>query len=161
MPNYSLGKVYKLVSNQTDQVYYGSTCSPLLSTRLAGHGKHYRLYLKDKYHYMTSFELIKYDDVQIILVEKVDCKSRDELRARERFYIENYDCVNKTTPGKTQKERNQEYEITEKCKTIRKTYRDSRKDEITNCDCGGFYRYGHKSQHEKTKMHQDPLYYIR
>ena len=36
LPDYSKGKIYKLVSNKTNDVYIGS-CLMTLSTRLSGH----------------------------------------------------------------------------------------------------------------------------
>lgn len=39
MPDYSKGKIYKLCSNQTDNVYIGSTTQEL-SFRLSDHKKH-------------------------------------------------------------------------------------------------------------------------
>ena len=46
--DYSLGKIYKLVSNQTDDIYIGSTCQKLLSTRLCGHIQDYKRWVEGK-----------------------------------------------------------------------------------------------------------------
>ena len=35
MPDYSKGKIYKIVCNVTGLVYVGSTCEPTLARRLA------------------------------------------------------------------------------------------------------------------------------
>ena len=37
MPNFQLGKIYKIVDNTNDDVYVGSTCEPSLAKRLYGH----------------------------------------------------------------------------------------------------------------------------
>ena len=42
MPNYALGKIYKLTHPDTDDVYIGSTCQKYLSTRLCGHKALYK-----------------------------------------------------------------------------------------------------------------------
>ena len=44
--NYSLGKIYKLVSDETDDIYIGSTCQRLLSKRLGQHRDHYNKCVK-------------------------------------------------------------------------------------------------------------------
>ena len=46
--DYSLGEIYKLVSDQTDDIYIGSTCQNLLSRRFQGHMTGYKLWLKGK-----------------------------------------------------------------------------------------------------------------
>jgi hypothetical protein len=49
---------------------------------------------------MTSFEIIKNGNSDIFLLEKVNCSSKDELKARERHHIESLNCANKNNPGK-------------------------------------------------------------
>jgi hypothetical protein len=56
---------------QTDDVYYGSTTQPL-SKRLSGHKAHYKQWQKQNYNYVTSFEIIKYDDCYIELPFAID-----------------------------------------------------------------------------------------
>jgi len=104
--DYSLGKIYKLVSNQTDDVYIGSTSQKLLSKRLVGHRRSYKEWLRlgDKSKNMTSYEILKYGDCQIILFEDFPCENKYQLEARERYYIENNKCVNKVIPTRSKKE---------------------------------------------------------
>ena len=47
----------------------------------------------------TSFDTLKIIIFDIVLLETVNCNSKDELRQRERFYIENNICVNETYAG--------------------------------------------------------------
>ena len=42
--------------------------------------------------------------MEITLIENFPCYSLDELRARERYWIERLDCVNKVTPCVTREE---------------------------------------------------------
>jgi hypothetical protein len=99
MVNYQLGKIYKLECLATGKIYYGATCEPLLSRRLAGHKTSYERYkkgtLKDK---TRSFEILENGNYTILLVEHCPCNSKDELSARERFHILNNQCVNKQIP---------------------------------------------------------------
>lgn len=99
---YSQSKIYKMTCG--DLVYYGSTCEPMLSRRLSVHRCFYRQWIKNKKQYYTVFKLFDIGDPEITLVESVNCSSRDELRARERFHIENNDCVNKNIPTRSSAE---------------------------------------------------------
>ncbi len=105
MPNYQNAKIYKLVCNETNKIYIGSTTNPRLSQRKAKHKCDYKRYINDKRGYVTSFEIVKNNNFEIFLIENVDCNNKDELRMRERYYIEKFDCVNKYIPGRTQNER--------------------------------------------------------
>ncbi len=103
MVNYQDGKIYKLVSFQTDKVYIGSTCQGL-AVRKAEHKRHLKSYKNGKKNYITAFELIKYEDVEIILIENFPCNTKEELYSRERIHIENNNCINKAIPTRTKKE---------------------------------------------------------
>jgi hypothetical protein len=100
---YNRGKVYKIVSPSTDLVYIGSTIQPL-HKRLREHRNKYTQFLKGKYCNVTSFEIMKYGDAEIYLIELCDCNSKMELERCERSHIESIECVNKLIPGRTQKE---------------------------------------------------------
>jgi hypothetical protein len=105
MPDYSKGKIYKIVCNTTGLVYIGSTCEPTLARRLAGHRGSYNDYIKGKVKYtMSSFKVLENSNYEIILIEIVNCLSKDELHSKERFYIESIECVNKNIPSRTQQE---------------------------------------------------------
>ena len=78
MTKYENGKIYTIRSYQTDKYYIGSTCSPL-SKRLYQHRTDYRQYQKHEHRYVTSCEIIKYDDHYIELLEKFPCSSKNEL----------------------------------------------------------------------------------
>ena len=103
MVNYELGKIYKIVCDTTGLIYVGSTCETL-SRRLAAHDRCYRSYLTRGIGYTSSFQLLENNNYHIILLELYPCTCTDELRARERFYIETIDCVNKNIPGRTKSE---------------------------------------------------------
>ena len=90
MPDYFDSKIYKLCSSNTDDIYIGSTTSPL-STRIAGHRRDF----KNNSKYVSSCELMKYSDVKIILMERFPCNNRSELELRERWFIQHTKCVNR------------------------------------------------------------------
>jgi hypothetical protein len=101
MPDYQLGKIYKIVCNITRKVYYGSTCEPTLARRLAKHMNGYNSFKNGIGRYVTSYSILENDDYYIVLVEKCPCNDKMELHQRERFYIENNECVNKVIPNRT------------------------------------------------------------
>jgi len=131
MVNYQNGKIYKIVGNNL--TYYGSTCEPTLAKRLTKHKCALNEYKKGQRRFITSFKIIESGEYNIVLVEKHSCKSKDELHKRERFYIENNECVNKVIPGRTHKEYTQQQ---------------------FKCVCGSHYYISHKIRHRNTKKHK-------
>ena len=166
MPNYSNGKIYKIVDNTNGNIYIGSTCEKYLSNRLAGHRSKYTAYLNGtNSKQMTSFEILKNGNYEIILIENVVCNSIAELHARERFHIENNECVNLIVPFRTDAEHTEyhkEYReqhkvqrteyLAEKSDIIKeqtKKYREEHKDEINAHK--KVYREQHKEQIKQCK----------
>jgi hypothetical protein len=103
MEDIKIGYIYKLVDNTNDNVYYGST-TLRLNIRLNIHNNRYKLYLEGKRSYMTSFEIIKNNNYNMIYLEVVPFKDIYLLHERERWYIENMPCVNKYIPNRSNKE---------------------------------------------------------
>ena len=109
MPDYKNGKIYKLVDNTNNKIYYGSTTVRLLCIRKSCHQTSYNAYLKNKLHYLSSFEIIKNNDWSCILVENYPCENNKELTKRESYYIENFECINIRTSGGRNKENNKKW----------------------------------------------------
>ena len=125
------GKIYSIRSHQTDLIYIGSTTEKRLSARLSKHRANFKAYLKDKYHYVSSFEILKYIDAYIELIEEVEKKiTKDELRQLEGQHIRQNNCVNKIITGRTK----QEYRETNKDKIIeqKKEYYEINKDKLSD-----------------------------
>lgn len=129
MVNYQLGKIYKIVDNTNDNIYIGSTCEPTLARRLSGHVRKYKYYLKGLCNFITSFEIIKNNNYDIILIEEFPCENKMQLHQSERYYIENMKCINKIHPTRTHKEyrENNKDKLSEK----NKLYRENNKDKIS------------------------------
>ena len=102
MPNYANSKIYKLVSfNLPELPYYGSTTIGLSKRK----GKHVGDYKANGLKAScTSRIVIDAGDYEIIWVEDFPCDNKDQLKARERYYIKNRVCVNKNVPGRTPEE---------------------------------------------------------
>lgn len=154
MPNYQNAKIYKLISDHTDKIYIGSTCKRYLSNRLANHKSDYRC----KPFVCKSAELLKLGDVKIILLENYPCNDKNELNAREQYYIDqNKDiCVNKKNPANTwSKEKQSQYTKEYRAKNWEqmKAQRKPLEDKIETCECGSTFKHKNASTHKKCKKH--------
>ena len=125
MVNYQQGKIYKLIDNTNKKIYVGSTCERTLAKRLSNHIAAYRFYLKNKNHFLTSFEILQNGDYKIVLIENYPCHSKEELKARERHYIEKLDCINKNIPLQTDQEYREAHKD-EKQEYNRNYYKDNK-----------------------------------
>jgi len=121
-------KIYMIWSPHTEKVYVGSTTQRLLCMRMAKHRNCYKNYLEGKMNYLTSFEILELGDAKIELIENFPCNSKEELRAREGFYIRKENCVNRCVAGRTSKEYAKEYE--EKFRELSKKRYEENKEEI-------------------------------
>jgi hypothetical protein len=99
-----------------------------LALRKGEHRRDYKRYLNGNYCFITSFNIIKFDDCYIELIENYPCNSKEELERREGELIREMDCVNKVVVGRTKKEYREENKevIAEK----RKEYREANKEKI-------------------------------
>jgi hypothetical protein len=128
MPDYTKGKIYAIRSHQTEEVYIGSSVQTLC-VRLAGHRRSYNHYMNGDNHYVTSFDILKYGDAYIELIEHHSCLCKEELHKREGQLIrETPNCVNKHIAGRTNKEYNEDNK--DKIKQASKQYRDENKDRL-------------------------------
>jgi len=143
MSNYQNGKIYKLVDLDNRDTYIGSTTQSL-AKRKYDHNAKYKSYMKGKYHYVTSFDIIKNDNFDIYLIENYPCQSKEELHAREGYWQRKIDCVNRITLGRTQKEY---YDDNKEIKSIQ------RKEKII-CECGCITNRSGILAHKKTNRHK-------
>jgi hypothetical protein len=108
MPDYSKGKVYKIVVDTEEEYepYIGSTIETL-SNRMSSHRSDYKKWKNCKTKYISSsnlFEKFGIDKCRIILIENYPCSSKDELLARERYWFDNVKNCNKIRPILTEEE---------------------------------------------------------
>jgi hypothetical protein len=140
-------KIYQIVCNETDEVYFGKTIQTL-SKRLKQH--------RENGHSYTSKQIILRGDYYI---EQID-STFDEIESiiLERYYIETFECVNERIPGKSKKEWREENK--EEIREKKKEYRELNKDEISEkrketytCECGSTLRKNDKARHERSYTH--------
>lgn len=158
MTDYSRGKIYKLVSKDTDEIYIGSTCKTL-KRRLAGHIAHYKQFLIGKMDFITSYHLVNYENVQIVLIENFPCQTNAELYRREGYYVRNTVCVNEEIPGRTAKEYYHDNKVRLNARHIKynaknKARISARSNTKFLCDCGGKYTRINKTHHVRSLKHQ-------
>lgn len=140
MVNYANGKIYKLTSFQTDEIYIGSTTKKYLCQRFAEEKSQWR---KNPNSNLTSNKLAKFDDCRIVLLELYPCISKDQLLAREGFYIRTMDCVNKNIPGRT---------ISEWRLVNRESINQNQNIKM-KCECGKYSLNRNMQRHKTSKFH--------
>jgi hypothetical protein len=181
MVNYGKGKIYKIQKiGGNSEIYIGSTTKDYLSQRMDKHRSNYKCWKRDGKRFVNAFRLFDLygvENCEIVLLESINCNTKDELRAREGFYIQNNICVNKLIAGRSIKESNKHYYETNKIKYLEqvKEYRNSNKEVIKEkkklyaeknkekirlkkaetfiCECGCETTKVHKNRHVKTAKH--------
>jgi len=168
-----IGKIYKIYSQSFEKVYIGST-TKLLLERFLRHKKDYRRYTKGKFSFITSFHILQYDDANIELIEEIEFEDKKELIRRERYHIENSDCVNKRVESRSIKEwyQDNKEKISEKakeyhqankeriCEKRKQRYQQNKErlsEQKISCACGSVVRKDNIKRHEWTDKHQNYL----
>ena len=90
MVNYQNGKIYKIINENNDIIYIGSTAEKHLSQR----------YTRHEY---------KAPNHKIILIENYPCNSKEELCKREQQIIEEYSNLLNERKAYSSQEQKQEY----------------------------------------------------
>jgi hypothetical protein len=136
MVNYGKGKIYKIQKIGGDsEIYIGSTTKEYLSQRMDLHRSDYKYWKLGCRAFVSSFkifDLYGIENCEIVLLESVNCNSKDELRAREGFYIQNNICVNKNVAGRSRQESIKYYRDNNKenIKENMKLYYETNKENI-------------------------------
>ena len=99
------GFIYSIVCNETGKVYYGSTTQNV-SERIRDHRSSLNSYLNGtRLNGCSSYEIIERNNYTVSTIETVEFEIKKELLERERFYIENNECINRHLPAQTAEER--------------------------------------------------------
>ena len=148
MPDYKEGKIYKIKCNETGEQYFGSTTGSL-QLRLSCH----KSKTKSKRQCMAK-QIINRGNFQIELVENYSCETKQELHKRERFYIDNNECINHVIPTRTQKEYRELHK--EKLKELNRTYEKEHRQE-RNTWQNNYYKTN-EDYREKSKVRASQYY---
>lgn len=131
MPDYKQGKIYIIRNTENDKVYIGSTCQTLCQ-RMTNHRKFFKYEPNAKTKFYTAMKEVGIDKFYIELIEKYECNDKEELNAREGYWIRNYDSYNNgyntAIPGRKQKEWYEKNK--EKLTQYQKQYLEENKEKI-------------------------------
>jgi hypothetical protein len=70
-----------------------------IKKRLQKHKHNYTDYIRNNAKkYMSSYEIIKYNDYAIELLEEIEFENINDLRYREGYHMIHNNCINKMIP---------------------------------------------------------------
>lgn len=148
------GKIYRIICNITGLQYIGSTTYEYLSKRLSCHVSSFK---KGNYE-TTAWMVLQGGNYEIILIEEVEVENKDQLRQRERHYIETMECVNLIIPYRTEEERQQwRTDNKERLKELWQNWYADNKErlaETVECECGAVIAKRHLEEHRQRPQHQ-------
>jgi group I intron endonuclease len=105
--NYSNGKIYAIRNTINEQLYIGSTTQPL-PKRMSWHRKSRTCIIKRTYPLYKAFSEYGIENFYIELIENYPCNSKEELVAREGYFIRKFysfkNGYNKIVPNRTRQE---------------------------------------------------------
>jgi len=123
MPDYQKGRIYKITGGGL--TYVGSTIETLCR-RMSGHRSDMK-----RGSSCSSAKVLCYEDAVITLIELYPCNSVEELKARERYWYDSEDCVNKLKPWVSTEETIERYKAyNETNKEKMKVYRNTNKEQL-------------------------------
>jgi hypothetical protein len=158
--------VYKIWSLKGDKVYYGSHTRD--RPAIQRYYKHTSEYKSKTLKCMSKVLFEEYGIKHCLFQIVEDCDSIQHAREREKWFIQNNSCVNKTIPVPTEdeiKESRKQYRLShkedKKAYDVKYREKNSSRNEKIKCNCGGSYVKRHKTTHEKTKKHLEALKYVK
>tara|TARA_R110000824_G_scaffold243023_1_gene431667 strand:- start:183 stop:665 length:483 start_codon:yes stop_codon:yes gene_type:complete len=89
MDKYQRGKIYKIIDNTNGDIYIGSTIQSLANRK-----SQHKVDTAKGTNKCVSKSIINNGNYDFILIENYPCESRGELLKRERYYIDNTECIN-------------------------------------------------------------------
>ena len=184
MPNYTESMIYKLCCKDTtiEEIYIGSTIS--FRNRKRAHKKDCNT-INRKSHNYKVYQFIRdnggWDNWDMILIAKVNCNDKLELRKKEREFMEEYkpslNMVKAQRDEEEKKEYHKEYHKTNRKEILKKQkekyennkeemlekqkkYRETNREDINkkkkvkvSCECGSIINKNVIARHYKSKKH--------
>ncbi len=159
-----IGRIYKIVSPNTDKVYIGSTIRSL-NKRFNNHMSEYRKYVDNTYKkHIRSFDVIACGDASIVLLHERVFEQKSDMYRLEGEFIQSCDGVcNRMLPGRTLEEKRESQSKYQH--DYQKTYYIQNKVQMNNamCEyrkvkftcpfCNLILSRGDKTKHDKSKRH--------
>ena len=158
-----IGRVYKIICSQSNDIYIGSTFNEL-RVRWQQHKNRYCEYKKNPNRSMSIhsfFDNFDIKDFKIILIKEYEVVDRKHLESKEQLWINKLKCINTNNSFRINwisrkdyyqdnKEKIKEYDRNRQNKEAIKMQRAIK---IT-CACGSEIRRCDNARHERTKKHQ-------
>ena len=102
---YQLGRIYKIINTQGDEVYIGSTFN-IISQRMREHKKNYKCWINGNKNKCSIYEYFKKNGIEkykIVLIKEYNCyrennKDFKHLQVYETLWINKLKCINETIP---------------------------------------------------------------
>lgn len=150
------GKIYKITNDVNDLIYVGSTIGPLCK-RMAGHRTDAKRDKKSAIN--TAIRELGSQHFKIVLIENFTCQTREELRAREDFWIETLGTrargYNQFAAYRTEEQRveyNRQY-YEQNRELVRQRYEQNRERELER---GRQYReQNHEHELERSRRYRE------
>jgi len=165
------GIVYKIICNVDPKFcYYGST-KDTLNRRWNRHKSDYKSWKEGKTYNMSTYEYYdKYgiENFEIELVEEIEISDIEELKVREQYYIDTFDCCNiyaaytgltRVEYDSKRREENKKEIAEHKAEYYQKNKKEilEKAKEKTTCECGSIVSKSVLARHKKTQKHQSYL----
>ena len=170
---YKSGKIYKILNTINDEVYVGSTYQKL-SQRMAKHRYDVNNDEQRKCAIAQLMSQFGTSNFYIELIESCPCDNKEELSAREGYWIRQIGTLNKQIAGRTIQQYRDEHK--ERIAMQKKQYSEENRDNIlankrqynqehkesisarkgvkVSCPCGSVYSHGDKARHCKCAKHK-------
>jgi len=179
----AIGKIYKIIHNQSNIIYIGSTFNNL-KDRFYNHKITFKQYINNNHSEIAIYPyFLKYgiENFKIVLIKEYEVIDKKHLESKEQLWINKLKSINKNNSFSIYKLYQKQYQIKnkdellkkqkeynknnkDKIKVYKKEYYKKNKDIINkiikeknkekiNCICGGSYIYSNKKRHEQSKKH--------
>ena len=125
--NFVDGNIFKIASrSRPNLIYIGKSSRINLDKVLEQYNELYQLYLVRRQKYLKCFDIMKYNDCYIELLE--NCDDINKLMERELYYIQTIDCINKV-----------------------KSFTVNNSANAIECECGATYSKNYKFHHQSIR----------
>jgi len=142
--NFTQAKVYRIVADDCNDCYIGSTTKPL-SIRFSEHKSHHKRYLEGNGNDCASFGLLARPGARIELVDCFVCSDAPEMHAIEQNHINTLTQEGNLNTINIRRANVETYE----------GYFEAWRNQPVVCECGATVKRGTLYTHVKSKKHKE------
>ena len=144
-----IGRVYKIIHNQSNIIYVGST-TQLLRQRWAEHK--YRA-SKEKNSIYEYFEKYGIDNFKIILIKEYDITDKNHLKVYETLWINKLKSINVLMPFQPLDKEARRQSAKKSRINNNEKIKERKKEKYKCIKCNIELNKDHKARHERSKKH--------